>query len=237
MENGQCDCRKHLTGRQCSTIQSGFFCAPLDYYKYEAEDASGHSPGDPTLPVSALLLFARSAYHVFLLQYWFQLFSSSMHPSNACEKPWKTNTCSKPFRTDSTPLTRGGRVWVRLGCTTRCPPLGDTPKTHLKWPKWLILVVMSLNYGSPEVLRKIKHSGQRLKQVHEVGLGCTTTKLWYQVGGNKILFQGPQLAPGPQVSDCCCRITCTYVAQCSWEVSRLCFLDIFWIGNVDSSCC
>uniref|UniRef100_A0A674N9V3 Laminin, beta 2-like n=1 Tax=Takifugu rubripes TaxID=31033 RepID=A0A674N9V3_TAKRU len=55
MENGQCDCRKHLTGRQCSTVQSGFFCAPLDYYKYEAEDAIGHSPGDHTLPVSAVL--------------------------------------------------------------------------------------------------------------------------------------------------------------------------------------
>lgn len=46
---------------------------------------------------------------------------------------------------------------------------GDTPKTHLKWPKWLILVVLSLNYGSPQVLRKIKRSGQRLKRVHEVG--------------------------------------------------------------------
>lgn len=69
MENGQCDCRKHLTGRQCSTVQSVFFCAPLDYYKYEAEDASRHSPGDHTLPVSAVLLLAHSAYHIFLLQY------------------------------------------------------------------------------------------------------------------------------------------------------------------------
>ncbi|XP_069025233.1 laminin subunit beta-1 [Embiotoca jacksoni] len=50
MENGQCDCRRQLIGRQCSDVQPGYFCAPLDFYKYEAEDASGHSPGDPALP-------------------------------------------------------------------------------------------------------------------------------------------------------------------------------------------
>ncbi|KAF3696520.1 Laminin subunit beta-2 [Channa argus] len=50
MESGQCDCRKHLIGRQCSEVQPGYFCAPLDYYKYEAEEATGHSPTDPDLP-------------------------------------------------------------------------------------------------------------------------------------------------------------------------------------------
>ncbi|XP_068606555.1 laminin subunit beta-1 [Brachionichthys hirsutus] len=50
MENGQCDCRKHLIGRQCSEVRPGYFCAPLDYYRYEAEDATGHSPGDAALP-------------------------------------------------------------------------------------------------------------------------------------------------------------------------------------------
>ncbi|KAK9515757.1 hypothetical protein VZT92_026376 [Zoarces viviparus] len=50
MDNGQCDCRRHLIGRQCSEVQPGYFCAPLDYYKYEAEDATGHSPGDAALP-------------------------------------------------------------------------------------------------------------------------------------------------------------------------------------------
>uniref|UniRef100_A0A8C4HFA9 Laminin, beta 2-like n=1 Tax=Dicentrarchus labrax TaxID=13489 RepID=A0A8C4HFA9_DICLA len=50
MENGQCDCRRHLIGRQCSEVQPGYFCAPLDYYKYEAEDATGHSPGDSHTP-------------------------------------------------------------------------------------------------------------------------------------------------------------------------------------------
>uniref|UniRef100_A0A667ZNG5 Laminin, beta 2-like n=1 Tax=Myripristis murdjan TaxID=586833 RepID=A0A667ZNG5_9TELE len=43
VESGQCDCRRHLIGRQCSEVQPGYFCAPLDYYKYEAEDATGHS--------------------------------------------------------------------------------------------------------------------------------------------------------------------------------------------------
>uniref|UniRef100_A0A7N8X2B0 Laminin, beta 2-like n=1 Tax=Mastacembelus armatus TaxID=205130 RepID=A0A7N8X2B0_9TELE len=50
MENGQCDCRRHLVGRQCSEVQPGYFCASLDYYKYEAEDATGHSPNDPHTP-------------------------------------------------------------------------------------------------------------------------------------------------------------------------------------------
>uniref|UniRef100_A0A8D3CXR2 Laminin, beta 2-like n=1 Tax=Scophthalmus maximus TaxID=52904 RepID=A0A8D3CXR2_SCOMX len=60
MENGQCDCRRHLIGRQCSEVQPGYFCAPLDYYKYEAEDATGHSPSDPALPVSTALRQCRS---------------------------------------------------------------------------------------------------------------------------------------------------------------------------------
>uniref|UniRef100_A0A669DIR8 Laminin, beta 2-like n=1 Tax=Oreochromis niloticus TaxID=8128 RepID=A0A669DIR8_ORENI len=51
METGQCDCRRHLIGRQCSDVQPGYFCAPLDFYKYEAEDATGHSPADPVLTV------------------------------------------------------------------------------------------------------------------------------------------------------------------------------------------
>lgn len=50
MENGQCDCRRHLIGRQCSEVQPGYFCAPLDYYKYEAEDATRHSPAESALP-------------------------------------------------------------------------------------------------------------------------------------------------------------------------------------------
>ncbi|XP_061621813.1 laminin subunit beta-2 [Phyllopteryx taeniolatus] len=50
MENGQCDCRSHLIGRRCSEVQPGYFCAPLDFYKYEAEEATGRSPIDSALP-------------------------------------------------------------------------------------------------------------------------------------------------------------------------------------------
>ncbi len=66
MENGQCDCRRHLIGRQCSEVQPGYFCAPLDYYKYEAEDATGHSSSDSALPVSTPLWF--SVAHQFTFQ-------------------------------------------------------------------------------------------------------------------------------------------------------------------------
>uniref|UniRef100_A0AAR2J0A5 Laminin, beta 2-like n=1 Tax=Pygocentrus nattereri TaxID=42514 RepID=A0AAR2J0A5_PYGNA len=52
MDNGQCDCRPHLISRQCSDVQPEYFCAALDFYKYEAEGAVAHSPDDPALPVS-----------------------------------------------------------------------------------------------------------------------------------------------------------------------------------------
>lgn len=70
MENGQCDCRRNLIGRTCSEVQPGFFCAPLDYYKYEAEDATGHSPGDSVLPVSSVPVYT----NLFLLLLSLSLF-------------------------------------------------------------------------------------------------------------------------------------------------------------------
>lgn len=56
MEDGACPCRPHLMGRQCDQVQPGFFCAPLDYYTYEAEQATSHGHGHPQLPVSPRLV-------------------------------------------------------------------------------------------------------------------------------------------------------------------------------------
>ncbi|XP_053324821.1 laminin subunit beta-1-like [Spea bombifrons] len=51
-EDGQCDCRSNVIGRQCDDVQPGYFCMPLDYYTYEAENAKGLSPTDPNNPGS-----------------------------------------------------------------------------------------------------------------------------------------------------------------------------------------
>ncbi|XP_053576686.1 laminin subunit beta-4 [Bombina bombina] len=50
--DGQCDCRPNVISRQCNDVQPGYFCMPLDYYTYEAENARGLAPTDPQLPGS-----------------------------------------------------------------------------------------------------------------------------------------------------------------------------------------
>ncbi|KAB0342537.1 hypothetical protein FD754_019463 [Muntiacus muntjak] len=39
-KNGQCDCRPHVTCRSCTEPAPGYFFAPLNFYLYEAEEAT-----------------------------------------------------------------------------------------------------------------------------------------------------------------------------------------------------
>uniref|UniRef100_M3Z3G3 Laminin subunit beta 4 n=1 Tax=Mustela putorius furo TaxID=9669 RepID=M3Z3G3_MUSPF len=39
-KDGQCECRPHVTGRRCTEPAPGYFFAPLNFYLYEAEEAT-----------------------------------------------------------------------------------------------------------------------------------------------------------------------------------------------------
>ncbi|KAM5187288.1 laminin subunit beta-4 [Callospermophilus lateralis] len=39
-KDGQCECRPHVTGRSCNEPAPGYFFAPLNFYLYEAEEAT-----------------------------------------------------------------------------------------------------------------------------------------------------------------------------------------------------
>lgn len=37
--SGQCKCKKNFSGRRCDTAENSFYCANIDHYTYEAENA------------------------------------------------------------------------------------------------------------------------------------------------------------------------------------------------------
>ncbi|KAM9077023.1 LOW QUALITY PROTEIN: laminin subunit beta-4 [Megaptera novaeangliae] len=53
-EDGQCDCRPHVTGCSCTEPAPSYFFAPLNFYVYEAEEAT---PLQGLAPLAKLCLF------------------------------------------------------------------------------------------------------------------------------------------------------------------------------------
>ncbi|KAK2499442.1 hypothetical protein MC885_018429, partial [Smutsia gigantea] len=53
-EDGQCECRPHVTGPGCTEPAPGYFFAPLDFYLYEAEEATPLQGLAPLILATAL---------------------------------------------------------------------------------------------------------------------------------------------------------------------------------------
>ncbi|KAF3819019.1 hypothetical protein GH733_013169 [Mirounga leonina] len=53
-KDGQCECRLHITGRRCTEPAPGYFFAPLNFYLYEAEEATPLQGLAPLISATAL---------------------------------------------------------------------------------------------------------------------------------------------------------------------------------------
>lgn len=54
-KDGQCECRPHVTGRRCTEPAPGYFFAPLNFYLYEAEEATPLEGRAPLVRISSSL--------------------------------------------------------------------------------------------------------------------------------------------------------------------------------------